>query len=183
MTTKMSWTELLRTEIEGTYHAAFGLMEMVDEAQLGWRPATGENWMTTGQLLAHLATACGACCRGFVTGDWGMPSGDGEACDTQAELSTEEMLPPAAKMPSVNSVGEARERLEADKRLALEMVAQAGEDGLASRMVAAPWNPQERPLGHQFLQMVMHLSQHKGQLFYYLKLQGRPVHTGHLWGM
>jgi hypothetical protein len=24
---------------------------------------------------------------------------------------------------------------------------------------------------------------HAGQLFYYLKLQGKPVNTGHLWGM
>jgi hypothetical protein len=31
--------------------------------------------------------------------------------------------------------------------------------------------------------MLAHLAQHKGQLFYYLKLMGRPVHTGHLWGM
>jgi hypothetical protein len=31
--------------------------------------------------------------------------------------------------------------------------------------------------------MVEHLAQHKGQLFYYFKLQGKPVNTGHLWGM
>ena len=38
-------------------------------------------------------------------------------------------------------------------------------------------------LGRRLLQMVEHLNQHKGQLFYYLKLQGVPVHTGNLWGM
>jgi hypothetical protein len=31
--------------------------------------------------------------------------------------------------------------------------------------------------------MVGHLNQHKGQLFYYLKLQGKDVNTMHLWGM
>jgi hypothetical protein len=31
--------------------------------------------------------------------------------------------------------------------------------------------------------MIGHLAQHKAQLFYYLKLQGKPVHTGHLYGM
>ena len=31
--------------------------------------------------------------------------------------------------------------------------------------------------------MIGHLSTHKNQLFYYLKLQGLPVHTGHLYGM
>jgi uncharacterized damage-inducible protein DinB len=30
--------------------------------------------------------------------------------------------------------------------------------------------------------MVEHLNQHKGQLFYYLKLQGKPVKTPDLWG-
>jgi hypothetical protein len=30
--------------------------------------------------------------------------------------------------------------------------------------------------------MVDHLASHKSQLFYYLKLMGRPVHTGSLWG-
>ncbi|MDE0394080.1 MAG: hypothetical protein OYK82_04805, partial [Gammaproteobacteria bacterium] len=29
--------------------------------------------------------------------------------------------------------------------------------------------------------MIWHLAQHKGQLFYYLKLQGKPVNTMHLW--
>ena len=38
-------------------------------------------------------------------------------------------------------------------------------------------------LGHRLLQMVDHLKQHKGQLFYYLKLQGKPVSTTDLWGM
>jgi len=32
-------------------------------------------------------------------------------------------------------------------------------------------------------EMVNHLNQHKGQLFYYLKLQGKAVNTMHLWGI
>jgi len=38
-------------------------------------------------------------------------------------------------------------------------------------------------LGHHLLQMVEHLNSHKSQLFYYLKMQGKPVNTGDLWGM
>jgi hypothetical protein len=38
-------------------------------------------------------------------------------------------------------------------------------------------------LGHRLLSMVLHVMQHKGQLYYYLKLQGNPVNTGDLWGM
>ena len=37
-------------------------------------------------------------------------------------------------------------------------------------------------LGRQLLQMVQHLDRHKSQLFYYLKLQGKPVTTAELWG-
>ena len=53
----------------------------------------------------------------------------------------------------------------------------------SDRKVAAPWNPEERPIGHQFLQMAGHLANHKAQLFYYLKLLGKPVHTGHMYGV
>jgi uncharacterized damage-inducible protein DinB len=38
-------------------------------------------------------------------------------------------------------------------------------------------------LGHRLLSMVLHITQHKGQLFYYLKLMGKPVNTSDLWGM
>jgi hypothetical protein len=30
--------------------------------------------------------------------------------------------------------------------------------------------------------MIQHLERHEGQLFYYLKLQGKPVNTVDLWG-
>jgi hypothetical protein len=169
----MNWTDLLKAEIDHTYKASFGLLELVDEKSLGWKPATGGNWMTTGQLLRHMTEACGLCCRGFVEGKWPMQEG----------FAPEDMLPSAEKMKSVKSVAEARTLLEADREVALAMVAKAGEEDLGGKSVAAPWNPEPRLLGQQLLQMVLHLGQHKGQLFYYLKLQGKPVHTGHLWGM
>jgi hypothetical protein len=169
----MNWTDLLKTEIEGTYHAAEGLLALVDEKKLGWKPGTGTNWMTTGQLLKHMETACGACCKGFVTGDWGMPQ----------DASMEDMLPTADKMPAVKSVAETRKALEADKKLAMQMVVEAGEKELAGKLVSAPWDPTPQPLGRQFLHMIGHLGTHKAQLFYYLKLQGQPVHTGNLYGM
>ena len=169
----MNWTKTLEGEVENTYHAAEGLLKLVDKDSLGWKPATGANWMTTGQLLRHVPEACGSCMKGFVTGDWGMP----------ADATMEDMLPSADKMPAVKSVAEAKKLLAADKKLALAMIKKAGEKNLASKMVAAPWDPTPYPLGRQLLHMVNHLQQHKGQLFYYLKLQGKPVHTGNLYGM
>ncbi len=174
----MNWTETLKAQIEGAYPATVGMMKLVDEGSLDWRPETGHNWMTMGQLLKHIPTACGHCMKGFVTGDWGMPDG----VDI-SEMSPEEMLPPAEKMPTTKSVAEAIAELDADKKLAIQMIDQAGEKNLASKMVAAPWHPLPMPLGTQLLGMIGHLHQHKAQLYYYLKLQGKPVHTGTLYGM
>ena len=173
----MNWTELLKSEIEDTYRATDGLLDLVDHDHLDWTPSTGDNWMTTGQLLRHITDACGAAIRGFVTGDWGMPEGV-----EVSDLSPEEMLPPAEKIPTVGSVAEAKKLLAEDKGVALDMLAQCSEGDLASKPAPAPWDPTEMVLGYRLLQMVGHLGQHKAQLFYYLKLQGKPVNTGHLWG-
>ena len=174
----MNWTELLRSEIESTYKITFGLLDMLDEDSLDWKPSAENNWMTTGQLLMHISNACGVGMRGFITGDWGMPEG----IDV-GDLSPDEKLPSAEKMSTFGNVMEAKELLEKDKQLAIDMLAGCSEEKLAGEIVSAPWNPTEMILGHQLLQMVAHLSQHKGQLFYYLKMQGKPVNTGHLWGM
>lgn len=170
----MNWTDLLRGEIEAAYGAADGLLDMVDD--LDWKPDAGQNWMTTGQLVGHMANACGMPCRGFVTGDWRAPEGIDES-----KVPEGAMLPPAEAMPTATSVEAVREALQADKQLAIELIEQA-----ADRMddpTAAPWSPHEMPLGQQLLGMVNHLNNHKGQLFYYLKLQGKPVNTFHYYGM
>jgi len=174
----MDWTTLITKEIEANYKAAQGLLDHVDEDKLSWKPPTGSNWMTTGQLLRHMTDACGSTFKGFVTGDWGLPAGV-----DPSKMPPEEMLPPADKLPAVASVAEAKKLLAEDRELALKMLKQSGEANLASKAAPAPWDPSDVKLGHRLLQMVGHLSQHKGQLFYYLKLQGKPVNTMHLWGM
>ncbi len=62
------------------------------------------------------------------------------------------------------------------------MLEKCSEEKLAGEAAPAPWDPTEMILGHRLLQMVEHLTCHKNQLFYYLKLQGKPVNTAHLWG-
>jgi uncharacterized damage-inducible protein DinB len=175
----MNWTEMITTQMEETYAVTDNLMGMLKDEELGWKPATGENWMTTGQLLMHLTSACGMCCKGFVTGDWGLPEGAGFD-----DMPHEEMMPPADKLPAVETVAQAREALAGDKKTALAMVAQAGEETLDSQTLEAPWekgNP--KVLGKHMMEMVNHLAVHKAQLFYYLKLMGRPVNTMSLWGV
>jgi len=172
----MTWTELLERQAEAAYASTEWLMRMVGDAELGWKPETGENWMPMGALVRHLTDACGMSCKGFVTGDWGMPQ-DFDPSSTPPE----NMLPPAEAMPTIGSIDEALRLLAEDKKTALAMIDEAGEDALANRMASAPWDPRELPLGQRLLQMIYHLEIHKAQLFYYLKLQGKPVNTMHLW--
>ena len=174
----MNWTEMLTSEMEQSYKATRGLLDQVDEGTMDWTPSTGENWMKQGQLLRHIVDACGAGCRGFVTGDWGFPEG----VDPN-NLTPEQMTPPVEAMPAVQSLDETRKLLEADRKIALEMLAKAGEERLANEPTPAPWDPTPMPLGQRLLSMVHHLITHKSQLFYYLKLQGKGVNTSHLWGM
>jgi len=173
----MNWTKLLKSEIESVYAVTDQLLDRVEEGQLDWKPSPENNWMTTGQLIWHIASSCGAPMRGFVTGDWGLPDGV-----DPSKLPPEEMLPPAEKLPAVERVADGKRLLGEDRQLALDMVARAGEDDLRDKKAAAPWDPREMPLGQRLLQMVDHLKLHKAQLFYYLKLQGKPVNTMDLWG-
>lgn len=174
----MSWSELLKREINYTYAVTDKLMDIVDGDKLDWKPSAGSNWMTTSQLLMHITNACGTPFRGFVTGDWGMPEG----MDV-SDLTPEDMLPAADKLPAVSSVAEAKKLLDEDRRVALDMLAKVSEDDLANKVITAPWSPVKMVLGHHLLQMVDHLKSHKSQLYYYLKLQGKLVNTGNLWGM
>jgi uncharacterized damage-inducible protein DinB len=169
----MKLIDLLKQEVEATYRAAEGLMKLVDKDKLNWSPSTGRNWMTTGQLLKHMPTACGFCIKGFVTGEWGMPDGADGA----------DMMPSADKMPTVRTVDEALKELRADQKVALEFLEKAGEENLHNKKLAAPWGGPPMTLGEHALHMIGHLANHKAQLFYYLKLQGKDVNTMHYYGM
>ena len=173
----MNWKKLLKSEIETNYKVAGDLLDLADEDHLDWKPSTGNNWMTMGQLIRHVTDACGSGFRGFISGDWGLPEGK-----DISSLSPEEMLPPAEKLPKISSLKEAKKQLSKDKKLALAMLRKCREKELAHKITPAPWDPSEVVLGHRLLQMIDHLNQHKGQLFYYLKLQGKPVNTANLWG-
>lgn len=157
----MGWKAILIKQVKDAYRAAEGLLELVEDEQLNWKPESGENWMTTGQLLNHMADACGLMFKCFITGTWEFEEGLG----------------------AVATVAEGRDKLTADKALALELLEALSEDDLTNRMVQAPWEKEARPLGYSLSQMVTHLDVHKSQLFYYLKLQGKDVDTALMWGI
>ena len=169
----MTLTQVLLAEGEAVYSITARLFRRVADDELTWTPPTGRDWMTVGQLLMHCASfGCGKAVHGFVTGDWGTGSEDATA---------EDHVPPATALPRVASVRQALELLAEDRRLALGGIEAAGEESLLQRRVAAPWGGPEMPLFQQLLRMIAHLAQHKGQLFYYLKLMGKDVRTRDLW--
>ena len=55
----MNWTQLLQHEIETTYATTAKLLDKVDPKSFDWKPKSGSNWMTIGQLLRHITDACG----------------------------------------------------------------------------------------------------------------------------
>lgn len=174
----MTLTELLKQEAEDTYATTEALMKMVGPADLNWKPSTGKNWMTMGQLLHHCTNSCGMAIKGFVSGDWGLPEGV-----KMEDLPPDQMLPPAEKLPTVTSVEEALKLLAEDKKTGMQFLIEAGESNLLTKKMKAPWGSTEMTLFQHILHMVGHLGQHKGQLFYYLKLMGKDVNTMHLWGV
>ena len=99
------------------------------------------------------------------------------------DLKPEEMLPPASALPTVESVEKALELLAKDRAIAMKYLVPANESRLLAERCAAPWGGATVTLFQHLHNMIGHLGQHKGQLFYYLKLMGQNVNTGDLWGM
>ena len=178
METPITLKHILLSDAEATYAITEKLFRQVADSDLSWKPASGKNWMTVGQLLMHCASfGCGKAIQGFVRGDWGLPEGTGVKHST-----SQDHVPPAAALPSVISVKQALELLAKDRSLAMGCIAEADEGVLLGRKLAAPWGGPEFSLFQHLLHMIAHLAQHKGQLFYYLKLMGKDLNTADLWG-
>lgn len=175
----MDWKAYIKAEMDESYHATELLIKRVDPASLDWKPSEGKNWMTMGQLLQHLGCACGSAVKGFATGDWG-PAGDQPP---EADMKPEDMLPPAEALPTCESIEQVLAMLAEDRKTGLETLDALTNEEIATRLASAPWDPRELPLGFRIMQMVDHIKQHKGQLFYYLKMQGQDVNTWTLYGM
>ena len=175
----MTLKDILLNESEKVYIITERLFSLISNNELKWTPTTGKNWMTIGQLLMHCASfGCGKAVQGFVKGDWGLPEGT-----KMEDLNAEDHIPPQTELPSVESVEEAIELLEEDRRLTKCCISEVDETELLNKPFIAPWGGQELSLFQHLLQMIAHLTQHKGQLFYYLKLMGKNVNTKDLWGV
>jgi len=71
---------------------------------------------------------------------------------------------------------EAGQLLEANYAAAAKAIEALSEAEFQGRQIAVPWGP-PAPIQRALLDMAMHQSNHKMQLFMYLKLLGVPVNT------
>lgn len=171
--------QILLEKAETTYTITKKLFHLVSDNDISWKPASGKNWMTVGQLLMHCANfGCGKAIQGFVKDDWKILDDE-----TSQDLDASDHVPPAESLPTVKKVQEALELLENDRKVARRWINEVDEDDLLARRIIAPWGGPEFSLFQHLLLMIEHLAQHKGQLFYYLKLMGKDVNTRDLWGM
>lgn len=174
----MTLIDVLKQEAEKMYRVTELLFRRVEPGTLGWKPPTGDNWMTVGQVVMHCTNSCGASFKGFLTGDWGLPEGV-----RFEDLKPEDMLPPAEKLPTIDSIEQAVQLLKEDREVAMAQLSATDEARLLTECFPAPWGGPPVTLFQHLYAMIGHLGQHKGQLFYYLKLQGQKLDTGDLWGM
>ncbi len=173
----MTLIEVLKQDAESMYAVTEALFRRVDPATLAWKPAVGQNWMTMGQLVMHCTNACGAPMKGFLTGDWGLPEGM-----KFEDIKPEDMLPPAEKLPAVDTMEQAFKLLAEDRATAAAQLSTADESRLLAESFPPPWGGRPVLLFQHLNNMIGHLGNHKSQLFYYLKLMGQDVNTMDMYG-
>lgn len=177
MKTPITLKQVLLEEAEKTYATTGKLFRKVDDSELTWKPGTGKNWMSMGQLLMHCAhDGCGQAFIVFVKEDFG-PVGEEMPGDQGGDH-----LAAAEDLTAVESVEQAINILKDDLELTRNCISEVEETDLLSKRSVAPWGGPEMCLFQHLLMMIAHLAQHKGQLFYYLKLMGKDVDTYDLWG-
>ncbi len=148
-----------------SYRPAESLLKMVPVDKLDWKP--GPKFMTLGQVICHLSGGIGGELRMLITGSWPKPA--------EMEESMKQ-----GKMPSC-TVPEALANLEKDKETLREVLAGITEEDFANKIVSTPWGWQSK-MEQMALNFREHFTNHKMQLFTYLKLLGFPVDTNTLYG-
>ncbi len=142
------------------------LIKLVPGDKLEWRPQP--NFMSLGQLICHLSTGVGTEMGCMISGKWPFTP------EQAVEMMKLENLPSC-------DAAEALAKLEKDKATLREVLAGLSEDAFANQRVSTPWGWQGK-LETLAILFREHFTNHKMQLFTYLKLLGLPVDTSTLYG-
>ncbi len=154
--------------------ATRGLIDKAPADKLDWRP--DPSFLKMSAVLHHVSSAVGSQLRDVMNPGWEYrPEGGGG----EAEGSG---LPPADAYPAVTCVAEARAMIDADWKLFEERFASLSEDTFNQQICKIPWMAPGTTLKEYLLLTTEHLSNHRMQLFMYLRLLGVKVDTTHLYG-
>lgn len=153
---------------KGVVKATRGLVAKVPVDRLDWRP--DPTFLDMGAVVHHVCTAVGAGLRDVMDNGWAIkPEGGGG-------------LPPAEAFPKVGSVKEGLDLIDADWKLFEERFARVDEKTLNVQVCRIPWMAPGTTLAEYLLLTTEHLSNHRMQLFLYLRLLGVKVDTASLYG-
>jgi hypothetical protein len=172
-------TEMTKTEYvkftKCMVDATRGLIEKAPADKLDWRP--DPSFMKLSAVLHHVSNAVGSLLHDVMNDGWeyrpeekGGDAGDGTG------------LPPADAYPTVKSIGEARKMIDTDWKLFEERFACVDENTFNDQVCKIPWMAPGTTLKEYMLLTTEHLSNHRMQLFMYLRLLGVKVNTSNLYG-
>jgi len=148
------------------YRPVETLIGMVPADKLNWKP--GPTFMSFGQVICHLSGAVGA---GL---EW-LLGGKSSSMEEMAEGLKLENLPSCSPQ-------EALDKLDKDKKILREILDGMSEEDFTNKVVSAPWGMRAK-MERMAIGFLGHFTNHKMQLFTYLKLLGLPVNTQTLYGM
>lgn len=154
--------------VEGIYKATRGLIQITPDEKLEFKPKEG--LMTIAQVLKHVSNALGESISMAINNTW-------------PDIPADEMLPAAEKMPKSNSAAEALKEIDQDWELLKREFDKITDGEFNQNKINVPWMPQPMTYVEFMMQAMEHLSNHRMQLFIWLKLSGEALHTGHLYGM
>jgi hypothetical protein len=157
--------------IKGIVKATRGLMEKTPADKLDWRP--DPSFLKLSAVMHHISNAVGTELGNVMNDAWEYRAGG-----TGGEAG----LPPADKFPVVKSVKEAREMIDADWKLFEERFAGVDEKTFNNQVCRIPWMAPGTTLKEYMLLTAEHLSNHRMQLFIYLRLLGVKADTASLYG-
>ena len=73
--------------------------------------------------------------------------------------------------------------MDKDFQLMRDELGNMTDDEFNTKMIHAPWMPFAVPFSAFMMQALKHVSNHRMQLFLWLKLSGEKINTAHLYGM
>ncbi|MGA2974965.1 MAG: DinB family protein [Spirochaetia bacterium] len=165
--TKTEYTKFTK----GIVDATRGLIAITPDDKLDWRPDA--SFLKLGAVVHHVSCSVGAGLRDVMDGGWEFkPEGGDEGTG----------LPPADAFAMVKNIKEALGMIDADWRLFEERFAHVDEATFNTRICKIPWMAPGTTLKEYMLLTTEHLSNHRMQLFIYLRLLGMKINTAHLYG-